>query len=122
MPLHTGYVASKHALQGFCETLRMELEESGVRLLTVLPHWLRGTDLRKSALASDGAALGEGSRKHSKESVSVEEACAAILRSLRRGKRRLVIPWKLKVLLWLNALRPQLAERLVKGAVTKQND
>ena len=121
VPLHTGYVASKHALQGFCETLRMEVEESGVRVLTVLPHWLRGTDLRKSALARDGTALGEGSRKHSKESVSVEDACASILGAIRGGKRQLVIPWKLRLLLWLNHIRPQLAESLIRGAVTKQD-
>ena len=30
VPLHTGYVASKHAVQGFFEALRIELDGSGV--------------------------------------------------------------------------------------------
>ena len=53
VPLHTGYSASKHALQGFCDALRMEVAESGV-----------GGDDRAFALAQgDGVAAtraGEG--------------------------------------------------------------
>ena len=121
VPLHTGYVASKHALQGFCETLRMELDGSGVDILTVLPHWLRGTDLRKNALGKDGQALGPSSRKHSKESVSVEAACQAILKAISERRRDLIIPWKLKLLLGLNLIHPRLAESLIKGAVKQQH-
>jgi short-subunit dehydrogenase len=120
VPQHTGYVASKHALQGFCETLRMELEGSGVDVLTVLPHWLRGTDLRKNALGKGGEALRASSRKHSEESVSVEEAGRAIVQAMHRRESELIIPWKLKLLLLLNLLRPQWAESLIKGAMGKQ--
>ena len=120
VPRHTGYVASKHALQGFCETLRMELAGSGVDILTVLPHWLTGTDLRQRAFGADGEALGESSRKHSKESVTVEDACAAIARAMEARQRDLIIPWKLKALLGLNLLSPKRAEALITGAVGKQ--
>ena len=104
VPLHTGYVASKHALLGFCESLRMELalDGAGVDVLTVLPHWLRGTELRTHALSKEGKELGASSRKHSSESVSVEDACKAILKAMGKRKRELVIPWKLKLLLGLN--------------------
>ena len=120
VPRHTGYVASKHALQGFCETLRMELADSGVDILTVLPHWLRGTDLRKRAFGADGDALGESSRQHSKESVTVEDACRAISRAMKSRRRDLIIPWKLKALLGLSLLSPKRAEKLITGAVGKQ--
>ena len=123
VPLHTGYVASKHALQGFCESLRMELEldGAGVDILTVLPHWLRGTELREHALRKEGKELGTSSRKHSSESVSVEDACKAILKAMRKRKRELVIPWKLKLLLGLNLIRPQLAESIITGKVRHQD-
>ncbi len=121
VPLHTGYVASKHALQGFCEALRMELEDSGVDVLTVLPHWLRGTELRQHALGQDGRELGATSRKHSRESVSIEAACEAILAAIRKRRRELVIPWKLKLLLGLNLLSPRFAERIINSAMKKQH-
>ena len=121
VPLHTAYVGAKHALQGFCATLRMELEGSGVEVLTVMPHWLQGTNLRQSALGGDGRQLGPSSRKHSKESVSLEQASAWMLEAMADRRRELVFPWKLKALVALNVVAPQRAEALIKGAVDKQD-
>ena len=122
VPQHTGYVASKHALQGFCDSLRMELKGSGVDILTVLPHWLAGTDLRKRAFGKDGGELGESSRKHSKNAVSVEDACRAVLKAMGKRQRELVIPPKLKALLGLRFLSPKAAESVIQGAVGKQKN
>ena len=58
VPLHTGYSASKHALQGFCDALRMEVAESGVGVMTVLLHWLKGTELRQRALGRRREGVG----------------------------------------------------------------
>jgi NAD(P)-dependent dehydrogenase (short-subunit alcohol dehydrogenase family) len=121
VPFHTGYVASKHALQGFCDTLRMELAPSGVDVLTVLPHWLRGTELRQHAFGKDGRELGTGSRKHSQESIPMEAACHAIIDAMRTRRRELVIPWKLKLLVALNLVWPARADAIIMGAVTKQD-
>jgi NAD(P)-dependent dehydrogenase (short-subunit alcohol dehydrogenase family) len=121
VPLHTGYVASKHALQGFCETLRMELNGTGVDVLTVLPHWLRGTELRQHALGRDGGELGGTSRKHSSESIPMEVACEAIVNAVRKRRRDLVIPWKLKALHALSVFCPGWAESIIMKAVRKQD-
>ncbi len=121
VPQHTGYVASKHALQGFCETLRMELQGTGVDILTVLPHWLRGTELRQHALNPNGQELGATSRKHSRESISMEDACAAIVAAMRKRRRDLVIPWKLKLLHAMGVVFPKLAEAMIMNAVKKQD-
>ena len=120
VPLHTGYVASKHAVLGFFEALRMELDGSGVDVLTVLPHWLRGTDLRENAFGKDGAALGASRRQHNKESISLENCSRAILKAMRKRRRELVIPWKLRALPWLQLIHPKLVAYLVKGKVNAQ--
>lgn len=121
VPHHTGYVASKHALQGFCDALRMELADTGVNVLTVLLHWLRGTELREHAFGADGQPIGEQRRQHSGESVSLGEASSAILDGIGQRRRELVIPWKLKALAAVHALRPQLSEAIVRRAVNKQD-
>jgi short-subunit dehydrogenase len=121
VPLHSGYVASKHAVQGFCDTLRLELLGSGVDVMVVLPHWLRGTNLRQSALGSDGRALGATSRRHSSESITLEEASARIAQALVERPRQLVMPWKLKLLAAVYALRPQWAEGVILRALRKQD-
>lgn len=121
VPLHTGYVASKHAVLGFFEALRMELDGSGVDILSVLPHWLRGTNLRQSAFGKDGETLGASSRKHSKESITLEDCSKAILKAMKKRKRELVIPWKLRALPWLNLINPKIVAWLVKGKVKDQD-
>ena len=41
---------------------------------------------------------------------------------MRRRRRELIIPWKLRALLVLNLLCPRLAERLIRGAVRQQDE
>jgi short-subunit dehydrogenase len=120
VPQHSGYVAAKHALQGFCDTLRMEQADRGVGVTTVLLHWLRGTELRSHAFGADGSAVGQQRRRHSSESVSLEQASAAILQGVVTRQREIVVPWKLKALATLRALRPAAAEAIVQRAVHKQ--
>ena len=120
VPLHTGYVASKHAVQGFLASLRTELDGSGVDILTVLPHWLRGTNLRSSAFGKDGNLLGPGSKKHSKESISLEACSRAVIAAVGKRRRELVLPFKLRFLPWLNLIHPGIVEWLVKSKVDTQ--
>ena len=121
VPLHTGYAASKHALQGFCDSLRMEVKDVGVDVTTVLLHWLKGTELRKNAFGDDGRALGETSRKHSEESVTLEEASQAIMDGMIRRERQLYIPGKLKLLVGAGVLYPTLAEWVIKSKVSRED-
>ncbi len=121
VPNHTGYVASKHALQGFCQALRLELKDAGVDILTVLPHWISGTDLRRRAVGKDGGDVGQGARKHSRDAIPVDEACRAIVRAMEKRQRELVMPPKLKALLWLSLLSPRLADALIERAVSRQH-
>ncbi|MEC8931564.1 MAG: SDR family oxidoreductase [Candidatus Latescibacterota bacterium] len=120
VPHHSGYVASKHALQGFCDALRMEVEQDGVGVLSVLLHWLRGTELREHAFGADGQKIGASRRKHSSESIGLEEASECIIDAMARREREIVLPWKLKALLGVNVVRPKWAEALIRRAVGKQ--
>lgn len=122
VPSHTGYVASKHALEGFCEALRYDVEGTGINILTVHPHWIRGTSLRANACAADGSNVGEGRRSHNSESISAEECSLAVLEALRRRDRELVIPAKLRLVPWLKLFWPGLLRRKVRGKVSGQGE
>jgi len=121
VPQHTGYVASKHALQGFCDSLRLELKGTGVDILTVLPHWITGTDLRKKAVGKDGNELGASSRKHSKDAIPVGDACKAIIKAMAKRQQELIMPPKLKALLWLNLISPRAADAVITKAMSRQH-
>jgi len=50
----TGYAASKHALHGFFDSLRSEVEPLGLKVLLVCPSFIE-TGIEKNALAGDGS-------------------------------------------------------------------
>jgi NADP-dependent 3-hydroxy acid dehydrogenase YdfG len=54
-PWRSGYVASKHAVAGFCGSLRIEVADQGVHVLVVSPGFVR-TEISRNALTADGSA------------------------------------------------------------------
>lgn len=116
LPFHSGYTAAKHALNGFLETLDFELEGE-VRILTVMPGWISGTNLRSNAFTAEDEAR---PRRHNRHAVSVEECSRRIVRAMERGDRRLYIPGKLGALKWLRLVAPSVVRRLISSAVRTQ--
>ena len=92
----------------------------GVGVMTVLLHWLKGTELRQRALGKDGKALGAASREHRAEAVSLEKAAQAIVRGMQKRRRQLYVPRRLRLLAMAHALWPVLAEWVVKGKVARE--
>lgn len=120
VPFHTGYAASKHAVQGFCDSLRMELRGTGVDVLTVLPTWIRDTRLRERAFAAGGAPRGEGSPRHGSGALALEEVVGAVLKAIDRRERILFLPRRYRYLACLESLAPGLVDRLVVGRVRRE--
>ena len=118
MPNHTGYSASKHALKGFLEALEAEID-GAVHILSVMPGWIRGSNLRTSALRGDGTPVGR-TLSHSTYSVSLEVCSAEILRAMEKGARELYIPSSLRFLPWLKLIAPKWLKARVKRAVEGQ--
>ena len=116
LPNHTGYSASKHALNGFLDGLEQEIGDE-VRFLTVMPGWISGTNLRQNAFRAKGESA---ARRHSKESVTGEEAARLILRAIEQNRRTLYIPSKLRFLPWLRLIAPGLVRSLIHRAVRQQ--
>lgn len=122
VPYHTGYAASKHAVQGFCDSLRMELRGSGVDVLTVLPHWIRGTRLRERALDGTGTPRGDAAPPHGGGAMAVEEVSRAVLDAVRKRKRTLFVPPRLRFLAWLAEIAPPAADRLIAGRIEREHE
>ena len=120
VPFHSGYTASKHALDGLLETLRAELHGQ-VRILNVMPGWIRSTRLRAHALSADGSPLGSASHRSRRErGVSVEECSRRIVRSLPGPGGNLYIPSAMGFLPLVKLLFPSLLRAGVRRAVWRQ--
>ena len=79
-PTRTGYSASKHALMGFYDSLRIELMGTGVDITMVAPDFVV-TEIHKRSDGPDGTPLGETPMQESKI-MTAEECAAMILRGM----------------------------------------
>lgn len=93
---HTGYVASKYAVNGLIETIR--LEESDVHFLLALPSWISGTELRANALTGDADEAVHVKLTHNKSAVSARDCAGYIVDALIKKKPELFIPHKYRFL------------------------
>ncbi|MBL1178308.1 SDR family oxidoreductase [Pantanalinema sp. GBBB05] len=116
VPTRTGYVASKHAMQGFFDTLRIELRGSGVDVLVVSPGFV-ATDIRQRALGGNGLPLGQSPRDESQGNMSVAECVRQIVRAMERRQRDHAMTWKGRVIPWAKLLVPDLVDRMAANTV-----
>lgn len=85
----SAYNASKHALHGLFETLRMEVREQGVSVMLVSPGFT-ATDIRKNALVGDGSVAQASTAMPFKVAAPADVA-EAIYQGACRRKRQLIL-------------------------------
>jgi short-subunit dehydrogenase len=119
VPTRSGYAASKHAMQGFFDTLRIELMDTGVDVLVVSPGFV-ATDIRARAFGSDGLPKGESPREEARGTMTVDECVRQIVRSMEKRQRELVMTTQGKLGLWLKLIAPGLVDRIAARAVQEK--
>jgi short-subunit dehydrogenase len=114
-PLATraGYVASKHAVEGFFATLRSEHARDGLGVTIVRPSFVR-TGIGDRALGVDGRAADAAARSGVVKEVSPEAAAEAIVRGVEGGRRVVWVGREARLSFWVNQLAPRLYERLMR--------
>tara|TARA_Y100001970_G_C14135869_1_gene804241 strand:- start:525 stop:1325 length:801 start_codon:yes stop_codon:yes gene_type:complete len=116
---HSGYAASKHALHGFLDTLDMELNGK-VKFLEAFLGWIRGTNMRSNAFGPSGKKMGETKRKHSNNSVDVEDCTNKIIQAIINNKKTVYIPWKLRLIPFLDLFMGKYLRRKISKAVKSE--
>jgi short-subunit dehydrogenase len=91
LPGRTGYSASKFAIHGFLETIRIENLHKGLHVMIIAPGFT-STDIRKHALTSSGAEQGESPRDERKL-MSSEYVAKWVLKGIRKKKRNKLLTW-----------------------------
>lgn len=96
LPGRTGYSASKFAVRGFLDTIRIEYLKSGLHVLVAAPGFTK-SEIRLTALTSDGGQQGETPRNENKM-MSPERCASIIYRTVKRRQRKIIITfWQGKV-------------------------
>lgn len=121
IPTRSGYAASKHAMQGFFDSLRIELRGTGVDVLVVSPGFV-ATDIRNRILGADGKPIVTGLPKGQKNIMSVEECTEQILRAMQGRKRELVMTSQGRLGRWLKLIAPDLLDRMIYQKIFSKLD
>jgi short-subunit dehydrogenase len=95
LPLRPAYSAAKHALAGLFQNLRAELVDSGVRIATVYPGYVR-TAVARNALAGDGSAAGADD-PHIEAGADPARVARRMLRALSGGPVEVKVAFDLKL-------------------------
>lgn len=119
LPGRSGYSASKFAINGWLESLRTELSDSGVNVMWVCPGFTK-SNIRNAALNSQGIMQGESPLDEA-SLMSATKCAGHILQAIAKRKRTLVLTFKGKQTVFMNKFFPSLTDRLVKKFFIKNN-
>jgi len=115
IPSHAIYSASKHAMNGFFESLRIELAGTGVSVTIVAPDFVQ-TEIFERSLGADGQSLGLHLPGYN--SFLPSEACADIIVNAMAQRKRLVITsLRGKLGRWVKLCWPQAIDWIARRGV-----
>lgn len=120
LPGRTGYSASKFAMQGFLEALRIENLKKGLHVLIACPGFT-ASNIRNTALAADGSTQGESPRNEA-EMMSAGQVATYILDAVANRKRSLVLTRQGKLTVLLNKLIPGKLDKMVFKHMSAEPD
>lgn len=119
LPGRTGYAASKFAVRGFLDTVRIENLHKGVHVLVAAPGFT-ASEIRTKALVEDGSSQGDTPRNESKM-MSAEQCAQHIYKAVKRRKRSLILTFiEGKFTVFLSKFFPSLLDRLTFNHMAKE--
>ncbi|WP_297625538.1 SDR family oxidoreductase [uncultured Rikenella sp.] len=120
LPGRTGYSASKYAMHGLLETVRIENLKKGVHVLIVAPGFT-ASNVRFAALTADGSQQGVSPREEGKM-MTADEAARRIIKAIGRRKRTLLMDFDGKGTRILKFFVPGLLDKIYYRHMAKEPD
>ena len=120
VPNRSVYAASKHAMKGFFDSIRIELEDNGVSVTVIYPSFVY-SEHNPRVLSPEGKPLGDRAyKRRASEAMSAEECCRQILAATAGREREVLMTWRAKVGRILKLISPSLVDRMAKAAVKEK--
>lgn len=117
VPTRSLYAATKHAMRGFFDTLRIELKPFGVSVTVAYPGFVN-TGVRAKALGADGQPLGF-SPVQEQRVMDVDTCARLIAKAIERRKRQEIMTLRGKLGRWLQLIAPALVDRIAERAISQ---
>ena len=120
LPGRTGYSASKYAMTGLLETIRIENLKKKLHVMVAIPGFT-ASNIRYAALIADGSEQGYTPRNEQKM-MSAERAAKLIANGIHRRKRYLLLNMEGKIIALIKRYSTSLLDRLFYSAMVKEQD
>jgi short-subunit dehydrogenase len=120
LPGRTGYSASKFAMNGFLEALRIENLNNGLHIGILAPGYT-ASNIRNVALNANGTRQKESPLEESKL-MQPEEVAQSILEMVNKRQNFKVLTLQGKLVFWLNKFFSHWVDQLVYKTVSKEKD
>lgn len=118
VPYNASYNASKFALQGFSDSLRMELAPKGVSVTVISPYWVV-TEFHEHYLNKDGQPKGPSGRAVYTDKMMTADRCAQIIVEAARRRKREVLMGPGRLAMLLRWIAPSVVDRMTIDAVMR---
>lgn len=120
LPARTGYSASKFAIYGFLDTLRIEHLKDNLHVMIFAPGFTT-SNIRFAALTADGSKQGETPRNEA-DMMSAEECAKQLAKGINKRKAQVVLTFTGKLVVLLNKFFPRLVDKLEYNFMKKEPD
>jgi len=118
VPSRSAYCASKHAVIGFFDSLRIELAGTGVTVTTICPDFVV-SEIHRRALDGEGRPLGQSPMQEAK--IMTSEECAALMVPAMAARRRMLITsTRGKLGRFLKIFAPGIIDRIAAKAIAER--
>ncbi len=117
VPARAAYAASKHAMVGFFDSLRIEVAEHGVSVTMAYPDFV-ATGARFRNLGADGQPVVDAP-PYAANTMTSETCAQLILRGVAKRQRDVFVNARGKIGSWAKLLAPGLVDRIALRATEK---
>lgn len=118
LPGRTGYSASKFAMTGLLETLRIENLKKGVNVMIACPGFT-ASNVRYSALTADGSEQGATPREENKM-MTAEEVARIVADGIIKRKRLCLMEMEGRATYFIKKLFPSLLDSIFYWAMRRE--
>ncbi|PJB59450.1 MAG: short chain dehydrogenase [Bacteroidetes bacterium CG_4_9_14_3_um_filter_41_19] len=120
LPGRTGYSASKFAINGFMQSLRIENLKKDLHVMLAFPGFT-ASNIRMTALAADGSMQGESPRDEN-SMMTAEEVALHLYNAIGRRKNRIILTKQGKLTNLINKFFPDMLDKMVFNHMAKEPD
>lgn len=115
VPGYSVYAASKHALVGFFESIRIELRRDGVSVSIMMPDFV-SSGIHERELDAQGRPVGADHYVDYDRVMDVPACARIVIDAAAKRKRQVIMSWRGRIGQWVKLIAPGAIDEIARRA------